>query len=116
MSFGPLISPETLLATAGSVLLLDARPGAEAYASGHLEGALHADLDRRLSSASDPGFDPARGGRHPLPAMEELDGRHGQAGIDELVAEGVRDGVVVPVELDVVVDIHIRTGGPTLPR
>jgi len=45
-------------------------------------------------------------GGHPLPAMEELDRRHGQAGIDEFVAEGVGDGVVVPVELDMVVDIH----------
>ena len=45
-------------------------------------------------------------GRHPLPAMEELDRRHRQARIDELVAEGVGDGVVVSVELDVVVDIH----------
>jgi hypothetical protein len=42
----------------------------------------------------------------PLPAMEELDRRHGQAGVDELVAEGMGDGVVVAVELDVVVDIH----------
>jgi len=38
--------------------------------------------------------------------MEELDRCHGQAGIDEFVAEGVGDRVVVPVELDVVVDIH----------
>ena len=28
-------------------------------------------------------------GRHSLPAMEELDRRHGQAGIDEVVTEGV---------------------------
>ena len=68
MPFGPLVSPEALRA-AGPLRLLDARPGAEGYASGHLEGALHADLNVSLSSASEPGFDPARGGRHPLPAL-----------------------------------------------
>jgi hypothetical protein len=50
--------------------------------------------------------------RDPLPVMEELDGRHGQAGIDELVAEGVGDGVVVPVKLDMVVDV--KCGRPHL--
>ncbi len=66
---GPLISAEALRATTGPVRLLDARPGAEGYAAGHLEGALHADLNLRLSAASEPGFDPARGGRHPLPPL-----------------------------------------------
>jgi thiosulfate/3-mercaptopyruvate sulfurtransferase len=69
MSFGPLISAEALVAAAGPIRLLDARPGAGLYASGHLEGALHADLELRLSSASEPSFDPAKGGRHPLPAL-----------------------------------------------
>jgi thiosulfate/3-mercaptopyruvate sulfurtransferase len=66
---GPLISAESLAAGAGSFRLLDARPGAEAYAGGHLAGALHADPERQLSTASDPGHDPARGGRHPLPPL-----------------------------------------------
>jgi thiosulfate/3-mercaptopyruvate sulfurtransferase len=66
--FGPLISVDELIASKASVRLLDARPGAEVYASGHLEGAIHADLEVRLSAASAPGFDPANGGRHPLPA------------------------------------------------
>jgi thiosulfate/3-mercaptopyruvate sulfurtransferase len=92
MSFGPLISPETLLATAGSVRLLDARPGAEAYASGHLEGALHADLDRRLSSASDLGFDPARGGRHPLPALAAWAAQLGAWGIGPATRVVAYDG------------------------
>jgi len=48
-------------------LLLDARSSA-AYAEGHLQGALSADLERCLSLASAPGHDPARGGRHPLPS------------------------------------------------
>lgn len=50
------------------VVILDARTP-EAYAAGHLEGAIHADLETQLSSASvNP--DPARGGRHPLPPLE----------------------------------------------
>ncbi len=69
MPFGPLISAEALLAAPTSVRLLDARPGVEGYAAGHLDGALHADLNVQLSAASEPGFDPARGGRHPLPSL-----------------------------------------------
>ncbi len=68
MSFGPLIAPEAMLASSTPVRLLDARPGAAAFASGHLAGAHHADLNRWLSTASDPTFDPANGGRHPLPS------------------------------------------------
>ena len=67
MSFGPLISPESLRAAQGPLRLLDARPGPEGYAAGHLAGAHHADLNRWLSTAAEPGFDPSRGGRHPLP-------------------------------------------------
>jgi len=67
--FGPLVSPESLLASAEPVVLLDARPGAAAFAGGHLPGARHADLETALSDATAPGFDPARGGRHPLPGL-----------------------------------------------
>ncbi len=81
MSFGPLISPESLIATTDPIRLLDARPGAEVYASGHLAGALHADLNVRLSSASEPTFDPAKGGRHPLPALARWAGQLGAWGI-----------------------------------
>jgi len=70
MSLGPLISPEALRSLAAPVRLLDARPDAATYATGHLAGALHADLDVALSAAGAPGQDPARGGRHPLPAPE----------------------------------------------
>jgi thiosulfate/3-mercaptopyruvate sulfurtransferase len=66
--FGPLISPEVLMSSKQPIRLLDTRPGTKAYATGHLEGALHADLNRWLSTASAPGFDPSCGGRHPLPA------------------------------------------------
>ena len=81
MAFGPLVTPETLMAEAAPIRLLDARPGAEAYAAGHLRGALHADLDRCLSAASDPAFDPALGGRHPLPAPAAWAARLGAWGI-----------------------------------
>lgn len=81
MSIGPLISPEALSTSGPSIRLLDARPGAEGYAAGHLEGALHADLNRWLSTASDPGFDPARGGRHPLPSPATWAARLGMWGI-----------------------------------
>jgi thiosulfate/3-mercaptopyruvate sulfurtransferase len=62
----PLISPDELRQPIGAVRLLDARPAA-AYATGHLPGALHADLERDLSTAQRPDHDPAHGGRHPLP-------------------------------------------------
>ncbi|GAO02172.1 sulfurtransferase [Anaeromyxobacter sp. PSR-1] len=68
MRFGPLVAAPALLTALEDVRLLDARPGPDAYGAGHLRGALHADLNVHLSSASAPGFDPARGGRHPLPA------------------------------------------------
>ena len=44
-------------------------------------------------------------GGHALAAMEDLDGRRGQPGVDLLVDERVGDGVVVPAQLDVVVDV-----------
>lgn len=81
MPFGPLISAEGLRSTLGPIRLLDARSGAEAYASGHLAGALHADLDLQLSAASQPLFDPSKGGRHPLPALATWAGQLGAWGI-----------------------------------
>jgi thiosulfate/3-mercaptopyruvate sulfurtransferase len=80
MPFGPLVAPEALRAL-GDVRLLDARPDPAAYAAGHLEGALHADLGVHLSAASEPGFDPARGGRHPLPSPARWAARLGAWGI-----------------------------------
>ncbi len=64
-----LISASRLRAFVSSVILLDARPGPVDYASGHLPGAHHADLNRDLSTAADADHDPARGGRHPLPTV-----------------------------------------------
>jgi thiosulfate/3-mercaptopyruvate sulfurtransferase len=64
----PLIRAEEL-AQLGGVVLLDARPASD-FAAGHLDGAQHASLETQLSAASDPDFDPARGGRHPLPPLD----------------------------------------------
>lgn len=49
------------------LVLIDARTDPASFENGHLTGAVHADLNHDLSSASDKDFDPARGGRHPLP-------------------------------------------------
>ncbi len=77
----PLIAPEILHARLASVRLLDARQDPAEFAAGHLPGALHADLNRHLSTASDPGFDPAHGGRHPLPDPARFAAQLGAWGI-----------------------------------
>jgi len=61
--------------------LLDARQDPADFAAGHLPGALHADLNRHLSTASDPGHDPSRGGRHPLPPLAHFVAQVGAWGI-----------------------------------
>ncbi|MDR3684609.1 MAG: sulfurtransferase [Geothrix sp.] len=76
-----LISATDLQSQRASILLLDARQGAASYGAGHLPGALHADLNRHLSTASDPGHDPARGGRHPLPPIARFAAQVGAWGI-----------------------------------
>ncbi|HET8775366.1 MAG TPA: rhodanese-like domain-containing protein [Thermoanaerobaculia bacterium] len=48
-----------------NAVILDAR-SRDAYDAGHLEGAIHADLETHLSEKGDP----AQGGRHPLPPVE----------------------------------------------
>lgn len=63
-----------------SFLLLDARPRPD-YDQGHLPGARHADVERDLSAASMEGHDPARGGRHPLPALRTFCATVGAWGI-----------------------------------
>jgi len=78
--FGPVIGPEVLRDGALPFRLLDAR-AADAYAAGHLPGALHADPERALSPAAEPGFDPARGGRHPLPPLDRWAAQLGAWGI-----------------------------------
>lgn len=66
--------------TLPSPVLLDCRPQG-AWSAGHFEGALDADLNRYLSTASDPGFDPWPLGRHPLPPLERWLDQLGQWGI-----------------------------------
>jgi thiosulfate/3-mercaptopyruvate sulfurtransferase len=74
-------------------VLLDARP-AGAWALGHFSGAFDADLDRYLSTATDPGFDPAPDGRHPLPPIDRWARQLGLWGIgpdtEVLVYDGAR--------------------------
>jgi len=77
----PLISASDLRASAPAFCLLDARPAPEDFAAGHLPGALHADLNRQLSTACDPKHDAARGGRHPLPPLAQFAAQLGAWGI-----------------------------------
>lgn len=76
----PLISAPDLAVVRDSVRLLDCRTEAD-YASGHLPGAVHADLERDLSRATAEGFDPAKGGRHPLPDLRAWRDTLGRLGI-----------------------------------
>jgi thiosulfate/3-mercaptopyruvate sulfurtransferase len=85
----PLLDPRLGPDALPGAVLLDARAGAHAYAAGHLRGALHADLERHLSTASEPGTHPANGGRHPLPPLERWRAQVGAWGI------GPRTPVVV---------------------
>ena len=71
--------------------LLDARQDPADFAAGHLPGALHADLNRHLSTASDPGHDPTRGGRHPLPPLARFAAQVGAWGIGPETAVVVYD-------------------------
>lgn len=77
----PILDAEALAARLSTVRLLDARQDPGEFAAGHLPGALHADLNRHLSTACDPGFDPARGGRHPLPDPARFAAQLGEWGI-----------------------------------
>lgn len=89
----PLIGAAQLqeLAAASSrhLRLLDARGrGERAYREGHLPGALCVDLERQLAS---PGPDPAQGGRHPLPALDQWCRTVGEWGIGPGTAVVVYD-------------------------
>ncbi len=76
----PLIAPEDLLPVIGEAILLDCRPRA-LYEEGHLPGAIHVDAEAHLSRASEEGFDPAEGGRHPLPVLKAFCAQVGRWGI-----------------------------------
>jgi thiosulfate/3-mercaptopyruvate sulfurtransferase len=88
-----LIDPRELVAPEArrNLVLIDARsgPGSRArYEERHLEGALHVDLDQELASKP---ADPARGGRHPLPAPEVFAALLGRLGIGPEVKVVVYD-------------------------
>jgi thiosulfate/3-mercaptopyruvate sulfurtransferase len=61
---------------------LDGRSGREAYAKGHLPGAIFVDLERDLAAAGS-----AAGGRHPLPDPGDF--------AERMAALGVGDGDIV---------------------
>lgn len=72
--------------------LADPAAGAAAFASGHVPGAVHADMDRDLSGARMPG---AGHGRHPWPQARDLCPRLGAWGITphhQVVAYDAGDG------------------------
>ena len=74
----PIIHPTTLVAQHQNIILIDARPGLQAYTQEHLKGALHIDLDTELSEI---GEDAAEGGRHPLPSPSKFAQLLGNLGI-----------------------------------
>jgi len=87
----PIVSPEELAPILDRVRVLDARSGpraAEAYATSHLRGAVHVELDRDLAA---PAPHPERGGRHPLPDRADFAARLGAWGITRGVAVVVYD-------------------------
>ena len=79
---GPLVSAEWLAAHLSDVRVvdvrwyLDGRSGRDAYAAGHLPGAVWLDVDTDLSAPASPAD-----GRHPLPAPEHFAAALGRVGI-----------------------------------
>jgi thiosulfate/3-mercaptopyruvate sulfurtransferase len=77
MSLDPVISAREL-ASLTDVVVVDCRPDPLAYDAGHLPDAPHAQLERDLAA---PAHDPAHGGRHPLPNVDDLAAKLGRWGI-----------------------------------
>jgi thiosulfate/3-mercaptopyruvate sulfurtransferase len=83
-SFGPLVDGEWLADRLDDVRVvdvrwyLDGRSGRDAYASGHLPGAVWFDVDTDLSEPATP-----TDGRHPLAKPERFAGALARAGIAE---------------------------------
>lgn len=73
----PILTASELRAHPGAIVV-DCRPDVSAYEAGHVAGARHAQLERDLAA---PAPDPARGGRHPLPAVDALAATLGRWGI-----------------------------------
>ena len=85
---GPLVSSSWLLEhlADGELLVVDTRfglgkpdAGRTAFEAGHLPGAVFADLERDLSAPVRPD---RVGGRHPIPAIEQLEGLFSVIGKD----------------------------------
>jgi thiosulfate/3-mercaptopyruvate sulfurtransferase len=77
----PLIEIDELRSAPGHIILIDARAGADTYQrylAGHLDGAQYADLDKDLATKPE---NPAFGGRHPLPSLEDFAKLLGKWGI-----------------------------------
>jgi thiosulfate/3-mercaptopyruvate sulfurtransferase len=82
-----LITPDELAATLGGVIVLDvqwnltvtpdAAHGDALYATAHVSGSHHLDLDTDLA---DP---PGPGGRHPLPDLDRLEARLRECGVGD---------------------------------
>lgn len=94
----PVVTAEDLPALEPAPVLvdvrwyLDGRSGADAYAAGHLPGAVFLDLERWLSEPGGRG-----GGRHPLPSPETFTEGLAHAGIgdeDHVVAYDDAGGTV----------------------
>ncbi len=69
LSPDPICDPSELLRPVPGLILVDARPGLDAYTNERLAGAVHLDLDGDLSGDAS---NPAEGGRHPLPSLEQF--------------------------------------------
>lgn len=79
MSDSPLILPKEI--EIGKSIIIDARSGQGAfdrYLKSHLQGALFVDLEKDLSKKP---IEPAYGGRHPLPDINEFATLLGKLGI-----------------------------------
>ncbi len=77
----PLIDIGELQSITENIILIDARAGADTYQrylTGHLKGAQYADLDKDLAIKPE---NPAYGGRHPLPSLEDFAKLLGKFGI-----------------------------------
>jgi len=77
MALDPILTAAELR-NLDAVVLFDCRPDEASYRAGHVQGALHAQLERDLSS---PAPEPARGGRHPLPDLSDFTARLGRWGV-----------------------------------
>jgi thiosulfate/3-mercaptopyruvate sulfurtransferase len=96
----PFVDVEWVEGHGGKVVLadcrwyLDGRSGRDAYAGGHVPGAVFVDLDTALTSH---GVDPAEAGRHPLPDPADFAAAMGALGIgddDTVVAYDDAGGVI----------------------